>query len=155
MAVYQFYREQKLPATKEEVWDFISSPANLKVITPDYMGFHITTKHLATKMYAGQIISYTVKPALGISVTWVTEISQVKEMEYFIDTQLVGPYKLWYHQHTIKKIDGGVLMTDLITYAPPMGVLGKIANSLMISNKINQIFDYREKKLVEIFGEMK
>ena len=154
MAVYQFYREQKIPATKREVWDFISSPANLKVITPDYMGFNITSKHMAAKMYAGQIISYIVKPALGIPVTWVTEITQVKEMEYFIDNQLVGPYKLWHHQHTIKEINGGTLMTDLITYAPPLGILGRIANSLMISNKIKQIFDYREKKLVEIFGEI-
>jgi len=137
-----------------EVWEFISNPANLKVITPEYMGFHITTKHLSAKMYPGQIISYTVSPALGIPLTWVTEISQVKEMEYFVDTQLVGPYKLWHHQHTIKKIDGGVLMTDLVTYAPPLGILGRIANSLMINKKIQQIFDYREKKLVEIFGEM-
>ena len=33
--------KQNIPISIEEAWDFFSSPSNLKVITPDYMGFEI------------------------------------------------------------------------------------------------------------------
>jgi ligand-binding SRPBCC domain-containing protein len=42
MAFYQLFKTQKLPATINEVWDFISAPANLKEITPEHMGFIVT-----------------------------------------------------------------------------------------------------------------
>lgn len=65
MAFYQFYKKQIVNGSIGKVWDFISSPKNLKEITPDYMGFEINSKNLSGKMYPGMIISYTVKPVLG------------------------------------------------------------------------------------------
>ncbi len=153
MALFQLYKEQKIPASVEEVWEFISSPKNLKKITPDYMGFNVTTKNLPDKMYPGMIISYIVKPLFGIKTNWVTEITHVKEHEFFVDEQRVGPYTIWHHQHRIKAIEGGTLMSDIVSYKPPFGFLGNIANSLVIAKKIDEIFDYREKSLIELFGE--
>lgn len=155
MGFYQFKRSQKIPATIEEVWDFISSPANLKEITPDYMGFDITSEDLPEKMYPGMIISYIVKPLLGIPTTWVTEITQVTDKAYFIDEQRVGPYKLWHHQHFIEPIEGGVLMRDIVSYQPPFGILGSIMNSLVIRKKLREIFDYRVQAVNKRFGEFK
>ena len=144
MAIYQFYREQKLKGSIDKVWNFISSPENLQKITPKYMGFHITSKHISKKIYPGMLIEYNVNPILNIPLTWLTEITQVKEKEYFIDEQRVGPYKIWHHEHKIIPADGGVLMTDLVTYQPPFGFLGRIANSLLIRKKLEAIFDYRK-----------
>lgn len=153
--IYQLKTEQDLPITLEEAWDFLSSPRNLKRITPDYMGFDITTKHLADKMYPGMIISYIVTPVLGIPTPWVTEITHVEDKKYFVDEQRHGPYAIWHHEHRLEEIEGGVRMTDLLSYKPPFGVLGKIANSLFISKKVNEIFKYREQALIEIFGQFK
>lgn len=152
MAIYQLFTEQKIPASIDEVWDFISSPGNLKRITPDYMGFDITSTHLPEKMYAGMIISYIVKPLLGIKTSWVTEITHVRDKEFFVDEQRIGPYTMWHHEHKIEPIEGGVLMKDIVTYRPPFGILGKIANRLIIGKKVKSIFDYREQAIIEIFG---
>lgn len=152
MAVYQLHAEQKIPAGIDEVWDFISSPANLKKITPDHMGFDITSGELPEKMYPGMIITYKVSPLLGIKMTWVTEITQVREKEYFVDEQRVGPYSMWHHEHKIEKIEGGVLMKDVITYRPPLGFLGAIANRLLIRKQLDGIFNYRRRALKSIFG---
>jgi ligand-binding SRPBCC domain-containing protein len=152
MAFYQKFQEQKIPATIEEVWDFMSSPANLKEITPDYMGFDITSKDLPEKMYPGMIISYKVSPLLGIKTTWVTEITHVKDHEFFVDEQRVGPYTIWHHQHLLEPIEKGVLMKDIISYVPPFGFLGAIANSIVIKKKLNEIFEYRLKAVEEKFG---
>lgn len=151
MAFYQFKREQKLNASLEELWDFISSPANLKKITPEYMGFDITSDS-PDKMYPGLIISYKVSPLLGIKTQWVTEITQVKDKSFFIDEQRVGPYALWHHQHHIEPIEGGVLMKDIVSYQPPFGILGALANRLFIQSKLEEIFAFRKVALEKRFG---
>ena len=155
MGFYQKKSELKVNASLEEVWDFISSPVNLKEITPDYMGFDITSTGLPEKMYPGMIISYIVKPMFGIKTTWVTEITQVRDKEYFIDEQRVGPYSIWHHQHHIEPIEGGVLMRDIVSYKPPFGILGNIANSLFIRKKLKEIFSYRTKAIINKYGEYK
>ncbi len=143
MGFYQFKQEQLVNASVPEVWDFISSPANLKEITPDHMGFDITSEGLPEKMYPGMIISYKVSPVLGIKMTWVTEIKNVVDQEFFIDEQRIGPYKMWHHQHRLEAQGDQTMMYDIITYQPPMGLLGDIANSLFIKSNLNEIFAYR------------
>lgn len=153
--IYQLRTTQNIPATINQVWDFISSPRNLKKITPDYMGFEITNEPIADTMYAGMIISYKVKPILGISMDWVTEITHVKEMEYFVDEQRIGPYAIWHHQHKISKINGGTLMEDIVSYKPPFGILGNIANSVFIKKQLDTIFNYRFEAVEREFGKWK
>lgn len=153
MAFYQLKTGQKIPASIDEVWDFISSPKNLKEITPDHMRFNITSGDLPEKMYPGMIISYEVSPLLGIKMTWVTEITHVIDKQFFVDEQRVGPYRMWHHQHHIREIAGGVQMNDIVTYQPPLGPLGAIANALIIRKQLAGIFAYREQAVERIFGQ--
>jgi len=155
MAFYQFQKRQKVNTTIDKIWEFISSPGNLKEITPDYMGFDITTKDLPKKMYPGMIISYEVSLLLGIKTTWVTEITQVIEKKYFVDEQRIGPYSLWHHQHIIEQIEEGVLMTDIVSYQPPLGILGAMANTLIIKHKLREIFDFRTSAIEKRYGVYK
>ena len=152
--VYSLHTEQFIPISLQEAWDFFSSPANLAKITPEKMGFNIISKHHGAKMYPGQIIEYTVKPLLGIPLYWMTEITHVHEGQFFVDEQRVGPYALWHHQHHFKAIPGGVEMTDLVHYRLPLGFLGDVAHWLFVRSQLRTIFDFRTKKLVELFGEM-
>jgi ligand-binding SRPBCC domain-containing protein len=151
MGFYQFKRKQKIDQPIEVVWDFISNPKNLKLITPDYMGFDITSKDIAKTMYPGMIISYKVSPLLGIKLNWVTEITHLTENKYFVDEQRVGPYKIWHHQHILEPSNDGTIMTDIVSYKPPLGIIGSLTNS-MIKNKLTEIFDYRNKVLSDIFN---
>lgn len=131
---------------------FLSDPKNLKTITPDYMGFNIVSG-ADRPMYAGQIIQYVVTPVLGIKTTWVTEITHVVDKHYFVDEQRFGPYALWHHKHFLKPINGGVEMEDIIDYKLPLGLLGGLAHPLMVKPKLEEIFNYRTKKLEELFGK--
>lgn len=151
MKIYRFQRKQNLPITKAQAWDFLSDPKNLKVITPDYMGFNILSG-ADRPMFSGQIIQYIVTPILGIKTKWVTEITHVKEGEYFVDEQRFGPYSLWHHKHFIKEIDGGIEMEDIIDYKVPMGILGQLAHPFLVKPKLEEIFKCRKVRLEEIFG---
>ena len=154
MKIYRLHTIQNLPISINEAWNFLSDPVNLKTITPDYMGFEILSG-AEKKMFPGQIIQYIVTPILGIPTKWVTEITHVKKGEYFVDEQRFGPYSLWHHKHFLKPIKNGVEMEDIIDYKIPFGLFGQIIHPILVKPKLNEIFKYREIKLVELFGEYK
>lgn len=144
---------QQIPASLQQVWDMFSNPANLELLTPAEMKFRTISRHHGDKIYAGQIIEYKVSPVLGIPMYWMTEITQVNDKLYFIDEQRFGPYKLWHHQHHFKEIAGGVEMTDIVHYKNPMWVLGSIADTLFVKQKLKKIFEFRFKRVEELFGK--
>jgi ligand-binding SRPBCC domain-containing protein len=151
LKIYTLKKEQFLPITLEKAWDFFSSPVNLKKITPDYMGFQITSDLGDGKMYPGQIITYVVTPVLGIPISWATEITHVVDKKYFVDEQRFGPYSFWHHQHWFEAVEGGVKMVDIVNYALPLGFLGRMANTFFVKAKLNEIFGYREKVVGDLF----
>jgi ligand-binding SRPBCC domain-containing protein len=153
MSVYTLKRKQTLPISMEFAWDFFSSPLNLSKITPEYLKFKVLSdREFLTKMYPGQAITYTVRPIMNIPLFWMTEITHVEDQAFFVDEQRVGPYALWHHQHHFKAVEGGVEMTDLVHYKLPLGILGKIAHALFVKKQVAEIFDYRYRKLEEVFG---
>lgn len=155
MKPYQLTFCQKIPISLTEAWDFFSSPLNLAKITPDEMAFTVTSNiDEQQKMYPGMIITYKVAPIAGISLDWMTEITQIREGVYFIDEQRSGPYKFWHHQHHFKSIEGGIEMNDILTYGLPMGIFGRIANTIYVAKKLQEIFEFRKKKVTELFGTL-
>jgi len=151
MKIYQLKTTQKLPISIETAWDFFSNPSNLSKITPQWLNFEVRTE-LPKKMYAGMIVTYFVRPLLNIPQTWVTEITHVNQPNYFVDEQRFGPYKMWHHEHLFSDTkDGGVEMTDIISYVVPIGLLGRLMNKLIIAKKINEIFNYRKIVLEKMF----
>ena len=151
MKVYKKETVQHINASLDECWEFFSSPINLQKITPESMGFEITDFDNRS-MYAGQIIQYKISPLLGLKLNWTTEITQVKDKAYFIDDQRFGPYSFWHHKHFFEVTPNGVKMTDVVHYALPFGFLGRIVNALIVSNKLKEIFDYRELKVNQLFN---
>lgn len=152
--VYSIKTVQEIPAGIDKVWDFFSNPVNLKTITPDDMDFRIISKNNGEGIYAGQVIEYKVKPVWHIPVYWMTEITQVSDKRFFIDEQRVGPYALWHHQHHFKETSYGVEMTDIVHYKIPFWILGDLANLLFVRKQLNGIFDYRYRKVEELFGQV-
>ena len=150
--IYTLEAEQELPISLDRAWDYFSSPENLSEITPPKMQFKITSK-VDKKAYQGQIITYKVVPFLSIKANWVTEITSVKEREFFIDEQRFGPYKMWHHEHFFEELpNGNTLMKDKISYKIPFGFLGSIAQVLLVKSQLTQIFTYRKKVLDSMFS---
>lgn len=148
--MYQLKRTQFVPTDIQTCWDFFSSPKNLQTITPDYMDFDVLT-YVPDMMYEGLMIAYKIRPLLGIPVNWVTEIKYVHEKSFFVDEQRFGPYKMWHHEHHFKEVEGGVEMTDIVSYDLPLGILGKMVHPILVKPKLDDIFDYRFKKVNELF----
>ncbi|MFN7017235.1 MAG: SRPBCC family protein [Fimbriimonadales bacterium] len=152
MKLFRFETEQVIPAPLEVVWDFFSSPVNLKMITPPYMGFDILTP-VPQKMEAGLIIAYTVRPLFNLPMTWVTEITHVEPMRFFVDEQRFGPYRFWHHRHVFEPVEGGVHMTDLVYYALKQPIIDRFINRYIVRPRIEEIFEFRRRKIIELFGK--
>lgn len=148
--LFRLESSQFLPISISEAWDFFSSPENLKEITPKHMGFDITSRN-QENMYSGMLITYVVTPFLGIRMRWCTEITQVVDNKYFIDEQRFGPYNMWHHQHHFKEVEGGIEMTDIVTYGIPFGIIGQWANSLFVKKQLTQIFEYRTEAVYKVW----
>lgn len=150
--IYLIHRTQELPISIKEAWNFFSSPDNLKEITPPYMDFKITSPYPKKEMYPGMIISYVVRPLLNIGIPWVTEITHVDANRYFVDEQRFGPFKFWHHQHHFTPTNHGVLMEDVVHYALPLGILGRIAHHFIIKKRLEAIFAFRKQYLETLYG---
>ena len=151
MKCTQIFKKQLINSDLDTVWNFMSSPNNLSKITPSKMNFKITSTN-NTKMYQGMIITYKVSPLLGIPLNWMTEITHVKEKQFFVDEQRMGPYKIWHHEHLFIEKNNGVLMVDIISYKLPFGILGRLVNYLFIKNQLSTIFNYRFNKMNDFFN---
>ncbi|MYH49341.1 MAG: SRPBCC family protein [Gammaproteobacteria bacterium] len=151
MAVHRLSTRQVVPASLDEAWAFFSSPRNLPLITPPWLDLRLTSEPPA-QMYPGLIITYTVRPLLGVPLPWATEITHVEERVRFVDDQRVGPYSLWHHQHHFREVEGGTEVCDTVHYALPFGPLGDIVARLAVRPRLHAIFEYRRAVLRERFG---
>ncbi|HOP12575.1 SRPBCC family protein [Lentimicrobium sp.] len=97
------------------------------------------------------IIRYTVRPFPAFPVTWITEITHVDRLRYFVDNQVSGPYRLWHHQHIFEEVPEGVMMTDIVNYELPLGWLGAAIAGKLVRQKIGRIFEYRSSVIGKVF----
>ena len=153
MKLQQLKQEQLLPIGMDEAWEFFSSPHNLNAITPDGLGFKITSEDVGP-MHEGQIITYKVKIAPLIWVNWVTEIKAIEDRVAFVDEQRFGPYAFWHHRHTFGEVEGGVKIMDLVNYGLPGGPFACIPHALFVRKKLEWIFGQRRELLMKRFGSL-
>lgn len=149
--IHRLSLEQIIPAPLEKVWEYFCDPKNLNTITPPDMNFEILDGG-ENPMYEGQLIEYRVEFVRGIRSRWLTEISHVRACEYFVDEQRMGPYRFWYHEHAFEEVSSGTLMKDRVSYAVPMGFMGDMLDRVWIAERLKGIFDYRRKKITELYG---
>ena len=152
MKLYTLKREQKISKNIDDVFEFFSKPENLSIITPSKMKFKILTPS-PIEMKEGALIDYTVN-IFHFPIRWRTLITDYKPTNMFVDQQLKGPYSMWHHTHLFERLnDEETLIKDIVIYAVPFGIIGKLVHSLYIKSDLNAIFDFRSRKIREIFND--
>ena len=136
-----------LPQPPEEIFPFFAEARNLQRITPPWLKFEVLTA-APILMRTGTLIDYRLK-VHGVPLRWRTEIAEWVPPHRFVDTQVRGPYRLWYHTHTFEARDGGTLCGDRVRYRAPGGGL---IHWLFVRRDVERIFAYRQERLVAIFG---
>jgi ligand-binding SRPBCC domain-containing protein len=149
-ARYLLEQTTRIDAPLTEVFGFFSRAENLGAMTPPTMSFSIRTP-MPIEMRPGALIDYSIR--LGpVPMGWRTRIEAWEPGSRFVDAQLKGPYRSWYHEHRFEADGATTLMHDRVWYSPPLGPLGRLANALAVAPQLRGIFGYREKAIRRRFG---
>jgi ligand-binding SRPBCC domain-containing protein len=147
MKSFVFQSRVWLSRPLSEVFYFFSNAENLEHITPPWLSFRIRSA-TPIEMREGAEIEYRLK-IRGIPITWKSKIRVWQPPHFFVDEQVVGPYILWVHEHKFERERSGTTCTDKVNYIP-LG--GAILNKLFVAKDIRTIFEFRSRRLLEIFG---
>lgn len=142
-------RQQLIRRPLHEVFPFYSRPENLGLLTPPNLRFHMLTP-APIHMKDGALIDYVIR-LYGKHLRWTTLITHFDPPHAFADVQLRGPYSFWHHTHTFIETDDGTVVTDEVRYAMPFGLIGRIAEHLVVKRQLKKIFDFRERQTEAIF----
>jgi ligand-binding SRPBCC domain-containing protein len=140
----------KAPVPIEQAFSVFESPYNLAKITPAWLHFRITTAGRVV-LRQGAEIEYEIR-WLGIPVHWKTIFTRYEPPLVFEDEQAGGPYSFWRHRHSFQAVDGGTIISDYVEYGLPLGILGRVAHTLTVEQKLRGIFEYRGKHLAPLLG---
>lgn len=151
LKIYELRKKVFIPAPVEDVFSFFSKAENLNLITPPWLYFKILTP-LPFKMKKNVLIDYSIK-FLGLRLTWKSEITVWQPYHRFVDHQIKGPYRVWEHTHLFEEKEGRTQMEDVIRYAVPGFVLSPLIHFLFVRPRLDKIFAFREKSILEYFGK--
>lgn len=147
---YLLTQETWLDAPLETVFPFFARAHNLALLTPPWTDFRIDEAPDGETV-EGSLIRYRLR--LGpVPIRWLTRIAAWEPGRRFVDTQVQGPYTLWWHEHTFEEVRGRVRMLDRVWYRPPLGILGRIANPLLVAPLLRRIFAWRAAAIELRFG---
>jgi ligand-binding SRPBCC domain-containing protein len=135
-----------LPCPLEIVFPFFADAGNLEILTPPWLRFEIVTPR-PIAMRPGALIDYRLR-LHGIPLRWQSEITVWEPPHRFVDEQRQGPYRAWIHEHTFTESKDGSEVRDFVRYAAPGGWL---VDRLFVRHDVRRIFEYRTRKLQELF----
>ena len=148
MALQILQREQRLPGMPAEVFQFFADAHNLEAITPPLLRFRVVTP-APIAMGRGTLIRYRLR-VHGVPVSWLTEIEEWDPPHRFVDAQLTGPYALWHHTHSFEPDGDETIMRDVVRYRIGFGILGTLADALVVRRDLAAIFDHRAERVREL-----
>ena len=148
-AGYRLTAEMAIDLPREQVFNFFSDAMQLERITPPLLRFSVLTPQ-PIQMRPGLLLDYRLQ-IRRIPIFWRTEISVWEPPFRFVDQQLRGPYKRWYHEHTFEEVDGQTIVRDEVHYIPRGG---RLIHKFLVKPDLEKIFRFRQDKLSDIFDEM-
>jgi ligand-binding SRPBCC domain-containing protein len=144
-------RQQRIELPIDRAFAFYGDAHNLERITPPWLGFVVTTSG-PIEMGVGTLIEYKLR-LHRVPVRWRTRIEVWEPPRRFVDAQVKGPYTLWEHTHTFEEDGpGATIIRDRVRYSIPFGVLGELADRLLVKRDLKQIFDYRRDAVAREMG---
>ena len=150
MHAYELRCEMLVRRPIREVFSVFENPYNLLSITPQSLNLRVISKERVV-MREGAEIEYRIR-WMGIPISWKTLITAYDPPYSFIDEAVEGPYAFWRHHHIFMEQAEGTLVTDLVDYALPFGLLGHLVHRLVVRRQLRQIFAFRQKALGRILG---
>lgn len=83
----------------------------------------------------------------GMTQKLTVRINKMKRPEFFEDEMIKGAFQSMRHTHTFKSTPSGTEMMDHFEYVSPLGILGKIADSIFLKSYMTRFLKIRNGEL--------
>lgn len=90
----------------------------------------------------GETVTWSARH-FGIRFRMTSKITEFDRPKRFVDEQISGPFKRWWHEHEFVADESGTLMIDRIEFDAPLGFLGSIAEKLILARYMEQLIVQR------------
>jgi ligand-binding SRPBCC domain-containing protein len=114
---------------------------------------HTASMRASGEQAIGGVTSGVMK--LGDSVTWrarhfgivfrmTSAITEYQPPARFVDEQQRGPFRQWWHEHSFTALaNGQTRMSDVVEFQSPFGLLGRIADDLVLGHYLRHLLRCR------------
>jgi ligand-binding SRPBCC domain-containing protein len=137
-----------LPKPRAEVFAFFAEPANLALITPEWLGFQLLA---AAPLGPFAILDYRIR-WVGLPLRWRTFIREYDPPARFVDVQVRGPYERWEHRHLFVEERGGTWIDDRVTYRLPLGFLGRLVHDVLVRRQLASLWAHRRRRIADLLA---
>ena len=145
-----FESRTDLHGSIEEIFGFLTRPANLQAIAPPEM--QLVFVSAPEIIVLGSRLTCKAK-AHGTIQELTYEIVELNSPSHFREKMVDGPLKLWLHDYIFEQDTAAeqVILINRIEFEPPGGLLGFIVTEESILDALDDGFDYRRKALQKKF----
>jgi ligand-binding SRPBCC domain-containing protein len=167
--IHRVQFEQWVPVAIEKVFLFFANPHNLPLIMPPESGTQLAELKLVAPPGQSEanpdslagvgseiVTSFRLLSFLPVRAQWIALITEFDWNHHFADIQKKGPFKRFKHRHefSAETRNGlcGTIVRDAIEYDPGFGVIGVLAQKLLIARTLDQTFEYRQKTLEKLLA---
>ena len=144
-----FEAQVELACSPTEAFDFLTRPANIRLISPPQIT--LVFDSAPERLSLGARMEFRVQ-AYGVVRSASHEIIQWEELRRFVERQVTGPLGAWEHEHLFNASPGGVIVVDRIEFSPPGGMIGLLVNERRIRESLEEGFEHRHSLLEKHFG---
>ena len=134
-------KESVIRASPARVFAFHELPDALARLTPPWESSRVIQMAKISEVNSEAIIETRI---LGlIPVRWIARHTIYDPPRVFEDVQLKGPFRFWRHRHLVAPHADGAVLRDEIEYEPPFGFIGRLVEPLLITPRLEKLFEYR------------
>jgi len=83
----------------------------------------------------------------GVLITHTSRITVCKRPTHFQDCMVRGSFRSFCHDHFFEARDGTTLMKDVMEFAAPLGVLGSVAEKLVLKRHMVGLLQRRNEHI--------
>ena len=152
MARTRIYRRSvDIDAPADALFRFHLDTRNAPRISPDAAEFREIAGTFPVE--AGSRVTLRVRqPPVPVTQTWRIRIAEIEQDRRVVDVAERSPFAYWRHEHRFAPLPGGgTRMTDEVTYALPLGPVGRLVDSVIGRRQLDRMFVERQAKTKALF----
>ncbi|HEY2407949.1 MAG TPA: SRPBCC family protein [Polyangiaceae bacterium] len=137
--------ETQIAASPELCFDLKRS-VELHLVTTGDSGERAVAGVTAGLIGAGQEVTWSARH-FGFRQLLTSRMSRFERPHHFRDSQVRGAFARFDHDHYFEARAGGTLMTDVFDYSAPFGLLGRLAERLLLTRYMRRLLIARGRGL--------